>query len=151
MTEIFNVYVLEKTLESPLDCEEIKPVNPKGNPPWVFIGRTDVEAKVWPPDVKSRLIGKDHDTGKDWCRRSKGQQRMRWLDGITDSMDMSLNKLQKMVKDREAWGVTIHRVAKSLLSNWACMQKALRILLMVLPGTYLGMNENESSLSSSVA
>ena len=77
--------VLEKTLESPLDCKEIQPVNPKGNQSWIFTGRTDAEAEtpiLWPPDVKNWLIGKDPDAGKGW-RREKGQQRMRWLDGIT--------------------------------------------------------------------
>ena len=81
------IVALEKTLESPLDSRGIKPVNPKGSQPWISTGRTEAEASIlWPPDVKSRLIGKDPDDGKDW-RQEKGQQRMRWLDGITDSMD----------------------------------------------------------------
>ena len=79
----FWTVVLEKTLESPLDCKEIKPINPKGNHFWIFTGRTDAEAEtpiLWPPDGKNWLIGKDPDAGKDWGRRRRGQQRMRWLD-----------------------------------------------------------------------
>ena len=92
----FWTVVLEKTLESPLHSEEIQPVHPKGNQSWIFIGRTDAEAPiVWPPDVKNCLIGKDSDPGKDWRPKEKrGQQRMRGLDGITDSIDMNLSKLQ---------------------------------------------------------
>ena len=84
--------VLEKTLESPLDSKEIQPVHSKGNQSWRFIGRTDAEAEapiLWPPDAKNWLTGKDPDAGKDWRWEEKGWQRMRWLDGITDSMDMS--------------------------------------------------------------
>ena len=97
--------VLEKILENPLDSKEIKPVNPKGDQPWIFIGRIDAEAEapiLWPPDVKSWLTGKDPDAGKDWRQKEKGRQRMSSLDGITDSMDMILSKLQEIVQDREA-------------------------------------------------
>ena len=110
--------VLEMTLEIPLGRKGIKPVNPKGNHPWIFIGRTDAEApKLWSPDGQSRIIGKDSDAGWDWGQE---QKRVTELDSITDSTDINLSKLQKTVEDRRAWPTVIHRDAKSWLwlSYW---------------------------------
>ena len=115
--------MLEKNLESLLDCKEIQPINPKGNQSWIFIGRTDAEVEaplLWPPDGKNWLIGKDPDAGQGWRQEEKGLQRLRWLNGIINSMGMSLSTLQELVMDRETWRTAVHWVAKSQtqLSNW---------------------------------
>ena len=111
-----------RRLESPLDCKEIKPANPRGNQSWIFIGRTDTEAEtliLWLSDVKSWLMEKTLMLVKIEGRRRREWQRTR-LDGINSSMDMSLRKLQEIVKDREAWHAAVHRVTKNQtrLSDW---------------------------------
>ena len=125
----FLTVVLEKTLESPLDCKEIKPVNPKGNLPWICIGKTDAEAEapiLWPPNGKSWITGKDPDAVKDWRREEKGttEDEMvgwhHWLNGL------EFAQIREVMKDREAWCAVVPGVTKSWtrLSDWTSNQKA---------------------------
>ena len=117
----FRIVVLKTTLESPLDCKEIKPANPKENQPWIFTGRTDAEAEapiLWPPDANDSL--EKTLMGKIEGRRRRRQKKMKSLDGITDLMDMNLSRLWEIVEDREAWYAAVHGVTKSWtwLSDW---------------------------------
>ena len=107
--------MLEKTLESPLDCKEIQPVHPKGDQSWVFIGRTNVEAETPIPHLMRRAdsLEKTLMVGKIEGKRKRGQQRMTWLGGIIDLMDMGFGGLRELVMDREAWRAAVHGVAKS--------------------------------------
>ena len=131
----FWTVMLETTLESPLDWKEIQPVHPKGNQSWIFIGRTDVETEtpiLWPPDVKRWLLWKDPELGRIEGRRRMGGQRMKLLVGITESINISLSKLWKLVMNREAWRAEVHGIAKSRtqLSNWTQLNRAISVSLL---------------------
>ena len=124
--------VLEKTLESPLDCKEIQPVHSKGDQSWVFIGRTDAESEtpiLWPLHGRVDSLEKTLMLGGIGGRRRRGRQRMRWLDGITNLTDMSLSELQVLVTDREAWRAGIHGVTKSQirLSDWTELKVTAKV------------------------
>ena len=122
--DAFELWCWRRLLKSPLDYKEIQPVHPKGNQPWIFIGRTEAEAEapiLWPPDVKNWLIGKDPDAGRDWRQEEKGTTEDEMVDGISDSMDMNLSSLLQTMKDRETWHAAVHGFTKNQtrLSDWA--------------------------------
>ena len=134
----FWTVVLERTLEGPLDCKEIKSVNPKGNQPWIFIGRTDAEAEtliLWPPDAKNSLIGKYPDAGKDWRQEEKGMTEDKMVGSHHQLNGQEFERLRELVIDREAWRAAVHGVTKSQtqLSDWTELNwvfKSVKIIII---------------------
>ena len=144
----FLIMVLEKTLESPLDSK-IKPVNPNGNQPWIFIGRADAEAEapiLWPPDAKSWIIGKDPDAGKDWKQKEKGtteDEMFWWHHWLNPHDSWSLSKLQEIVKDREAWCAAVYG-AQWVRHYWATARQQFQVLVTFSSSVSLTKGYNSS-------
>ena len=146
----FQTLVLEKTLESPLDCKEIKPVSPKGNQPWNSMEGLILNLKrqffghlMW-----RAVNGKDPQAGKDWRQEEKRQERMRWLDGSTDSVDMKLSKLWE-TEDRAAWHAAVHG-SQRVRHSWATEQRLSSATVQLAPGWQPSHGDHQPDFSSSM-